>query len=232
MKKAFTLAELLIVMVVIGFIATITITTAAKSVPNQQHMLFRKTFYEMSNAVSLIANDPFFYPGTDITKPVLAAPIENKAAIKARFSPSGTIDKNSMLCFAMAQLVGDIKTGGLCFKKKGTPGCSGGKDDKNPVPNFILSNGTKVFGLCGDFQGTNNRHRVYLYTQASKADSKGKIITSDNIVKQYDIDRSKGGDPLKWNTHIYRVWLDANGKMYPDPGDKLENLLLKDKKKR
>ena len=230
MKKAFTLAELLIVIVIVGFIATLTIMTLVKSTPNQQHMLFRKTYYEMSNAISLVVNDSFYYPGTDRSRPVLAAPVTNMTAIRARHNLSAVPDNNSILCVAMAKLVGDIQGAGLCLNVSGNPGCSGGRNDAEPVPNFVLSNGTKVFGLCGDFQGANNRHRVYLYTQASKADRNGGEITPQNVVQRYDADRPVDKDPLEWNTHLYRVWLDANGKIYPDSADRLENLLLKDRK--
>lgn len=65
MKKAFTLAETLVVLGVISFIAIILLPTLKNIKPNNEHLMFRKVYYLTSNLVSEIINNSDLYPEPD-----------------------------------------------------------------------------------------------------------------------------------------------------------------------
>lgn len=62
LKQAFTIAELLIVLVVIGTIAVMMITSLSKAVPDKNKTLFKKGYSVLEKSVSELVNDESLYP--------------------------------------------------------------------------------------------------------------------------------------------------------------------------
>lgn len=60
--KAFTLAELMIAMAVIGILVAIITPAVVKTRPNKNKMMVKKTFYTVENVVSGLINDERVYP--------------------------------------------------------------------------------------------------------------------------------------------------------------------------
>ena len=61
-KRGFTIAEMLVTIGIISFLAVILIPALEKTKPNQEHLMFRKAYYLITNIVSEIVNDPDLYP--------------------------------------------------------------------------------------------------------------------------------------------------------------------------
>lgn len=61
-KKGFTLAEILVVMAIIGVLSVILIPTLFRSKPNQEMIMLKKTYYLIGRAVVELINDDDFYP--------------------------------------------------------------------------------------------------------------------------------------------------------------------------
>lgn len=60
--KAFTLAELMVAMAVIGILVAIVTPAVVKTRPNKNKMMVKKTFYTTENIVSSLINDERVYP--------------------------------------------------------------------------------------------------------------------------------------------------------------------------
>ena len=66
MKKAFTLAEIMIVLVVIGVITGILIPIAAQSLPNENVMKFKKAHTTLGNVIRELVNSDKYYMDGDL----------------------------------------------------------------------------------------------------------------------------------------------------------------------
>ena len=64
-KYGFTLAETMITLGIIGILAMIMLPALNNSQPNQEMVLLKKSYYNVSRIVSELINDEDFYPDTD-----------------------------------------------------------------------------------------------------------------------------------------------------------------------
>lgn len=62
LKRAFTLSELLITILIIGIIAAVTLPVVKKAMPDKLEAMRRKTYYILENTVSQMAADDIMYP--------------------------------------------------------------------------------------------------------------------------------------------------------------------------
>ena len=62
MKRAFTLAELLIALGVVGVLAAILMPVIQHITPNQDTVMAKRVFFTVQNVVSELINDPACYP--------------------------------------------------------------------------------------------------------------------------------------------------------------------------
>ena len=61
-RQGFTLAEVLVVLVVLGVLASILIPTLLAQRPNQEMVMLKKAYYLTSRTVNELINDDEFYP--------------------------------------------------------------------------------------------------------------------------------------------------------------------------
>lgn len=61
-KSGFTLAESLVTLAIIGLIAMIMLPAIKNAQPNQEMVMFKKAYYNVSRIVSELINDEDFYP--------------------------------------------------------------------------------------------------------------------------------------------------------------------------
>ena len=61
-KNAFTLAETLIVMAIIGVLATITMVALTGSLPDKKKAMFKKGYSVIERTVGEVVNDETLYP--------------------------------------------------------------------------------------------------------------------------------------------------------------------------
>ncbi len=81
-KNAFTLAETLVMMAIVGIIAVVTVSGYQKIRPNKDMFMLKKAYDTLSNTVASLANDDILYPeilsvtdslDSDVKIPVLAS---------------------------------------------------------------------------------------------------------------------------------------------------------------
>ena len=77
-KRAFTLAEMLITMCIVGVLAVIVLPVLNNVFPNQEKMMFKKAYYLTEKVVSELVNDEDLYPeiDSDDQKPYLGNTVE------------------------------------------------------------------------------------------------------------------------------------------------------------
>lgn len=68
-KKAFTMAEVMVVMAVLGILAAVMIPTIIKIRPNQNKIMFKKAYYVTERVVNELVNDDALYADTDTLRP-------------------------------------------------------------------------------------------------------------------------------------------------------------------
>lgn len=226
MKKAFTLAEVLVVIVILGIIAVLMTKAVRSGMPDQDRLMFKKTYTDIVRATSMLANDKLFYQQDEYTKPILTVPVDD-AHIKILADEdhyniatgASPLNQDNLFCFGMAMYMGDKYSGNECLK----PDCQTKTADKENLKyNFTTANGTRVYGLCGDFSAS---HTIYLQVNSF---SSGE---ADNIESAYKEDR-KAGTPGSWKTKWYRLKINPNARVSIDPkNEELEKLILTEREK-
>lgn len=68
-KTAFSLAETLIAVLIIGIMAVILIPMLNKTTPDKNKVVLRKAYTNLAQAVTTMINDDVNYPGTQVTDP-------------------------------------------------------------------------------------------------------------------------------------------------------------------
>lgn len=68
MKKGFTLAEMTVVVGILGFVGVVCLNVLKNVLPNQEQVMFKKAYYITERAVSELVNDDDLYPEADATE--------------------------------------------------------------------------------------------------------------------------------------------------------------------
>lgn len=68
-NKGFTLSETLVVLFLLGVIASVTIPALWHSRPNESRLMFRKAYYDTERVISDMINDDSLYPESDESPP-------------------------------------------------------------------------------------------------------------------------------------------------------------------
>ena len=135
MKKnvAFTLAEMMITLLIIGIVATMMITNLMDASPDENALMYKKAFYSISEIISSLTNDSTKFP-------------DGENMFKAEITTeTGITDPQEYFCTEVANglnTLGDIS----CDEERdGNTNISGDNYD------FKLANGTLVAGLNQEF---------------------------------------------------------------------------------
>ena len=231
MKKAFTLAEVLIVLAIMGILATLVSAVTVVTMPRKADVLFKRNYASFNQAVYEVINDKYLYPNSDPDIPVLSEQKDLSGStldsIAALFSVDKTkLDANNYFCYAVASKM-HIQEG------TDTEICSGCAkyNAKNPdrtqnfSENFTTADGTKFYGLCGQFHplmGVDNEYRpIYMYVEAEKTDAKmnekvGSGFGSKEILEKYRYGSTFDDNNRRTDAHdtyVYRIFLNASGQI-------------------
>lgn len=148
-KNAYTLAEVLITIGVIGVLAAIMLPLINKYKPDKNKVLFLRTYDDISTTIANLAHNGDIYPVTDGTHSYSKAPLANTASVTylGKTIPGG----DSKLCAAMALYMNYTKYS-----------C----DNEDPTQRgFVLENGVnvKVNGLkiAVDINGDKSPNCLY-----------------------------------------------------------------------
>jgi len=216
MKRAYTLAEVLIVLAVLAVISALLLPSVLTSMPNKNKVRFRKAYATLSQAVYDTVNNRFMYQQLDRTKPVLTQPnvgaddsslmgmfnLEqsgappwgvNKNIAKAGDAPTLALNEQ-FFCFSIQSLVHHIETSDPNNNNLMKNNCSAADTTD---PNFVSVDGTAYYGLQGAFSPTF----------VTGVDCRG----DDNSI----------GDPSKLS-YCRQIYIDVDY-MNPNRKQKLEN---------
>ena len=137
MKKAFTLAEILVSLVVIGVVAAILIPMLSANSPQKERVMYKKAVYSMQEALSTAMNDIGYSSGSP------------NVGIDPNDSYWAGVDAGKF-CNSVANAMNTI--GGVSC------GAAGDKDS----PNFVTTNGIKWWGLGGNPVEKNADKTIYV----------------------------------------------------------------------
>ncbi len=118
-KKAFTLAELMVCLLLISVLATILLPAIIQNKPNKNKVMFRKAYYIIERVVSELINDDDLYPTNE------------------ELNVSGFAN-TAEVTYAGETYSGQSKFCGLFFEKvnttTGTPRCTSAGETPSAVP--------------------------------------------------------------------------------------------------
>ena len=161
--RAFTLAEIIITISIIGALAILTIAIANNSVPNKEMVMLKKAYFLTSRAVNELINDEDFYPETsDDNSQGFAHTMIGPQGTKTREEEAKyhgqTYSGNQKFCGLVAtklNLTGDETINERCAKRISLD--EGG--------NFTTTDGV-VWSMPSDpdgsFQKNNNTETIYI----------------------------------------------------------------------
>ena len=64
-KKGFTLTEMLIALVTVSALSMVLLPVIQGGMPNKEHIMFKKAYFQISNIISELVNDDLIYPEPD-----------------------------------------------------------------------------------------------------------------------------------------------------------------------
>ncbi|MGN1124668.1 MAG: type II secretion system protein [Candidatus Gastranaerophilaceae bacterium] len=169
-NKAFTLAEVLIMMIVVGIIGTITMESISGLKPDKTAMMLRKAYSTTLSVVSMLANDEELYPSVVSTAfryietlSTLSATTTNTTKPQYSYNDS-FIDSTDELISAPS-----VSSGGVSAK---TSTSSNGVSTVSRDETFL---DTTVYGSATGYTSTDK----FAYNFASKMAKKGSMTKKE-----------------------------------------------------
>lgn len=174
MKKAFTLAELLVVLAVLGVIAAIVTPVVFDAMPNENMIRFKKAYYTFEKAVQTLANDTNLYPEVTVfTNSNQDYFCNNLANLLNTASLGGNNPSNCSGSTATMQTASALNDGSPAdpTPENPNPEATGGTcgDANSATPAFITSDGVWWWGLRSTF----NPDKSYYTVVCIDVDGKG-----------------------------------------------------------
>lgn len=131
-KKGFTIAEIFIALMLIGALTVILFPVIQKSSPDQNKVMFRKTFNTLSQAVSNLINDDTSYPASSTGSTTVAPTITvQKGFNNGECDTTGSYYQGSKFCNLLADQLNTI----------GPVTCSSSTNDTAAWGDFITADG-------------------------------------------------------------------------------------------
>jgi len=137
--KAFTLAELMITVVIIGILATMMLTNLMSVKPDENALLYKKAFYSMSEAISALTNDSTKFP---------EGVFDSKITTE-----TGITDIEEYFCTEVANALNTLGVISCATERNGNTNI----DPTDGNYDFKLSNGTLVAGLNHAFDDEDRK---------------------------------------------------------------------------
>lgn len=190
-KKAFTMAEVLMVLAVLGIIAAILIPAIATLKPDQNRVMFKKAYYLTERLIAEIVNDEQLYPSSNVVG------FPNMNVAKLVKSDGTGEDDMKVEDRGTSTIVGDNTAGSaaqgnklcLLFQDRlnlitdtnGTTGCGGTTNTFGGNPNFKTVDGMWWYFPSGSSATTSTGGR-WQYTPSvapTVANGGWKVIRVD-----------------------------------------------------
>ncbi len=142
MKRAFTLAEALIALCIIGVIVALLLRTLNRVTPNKEKVMFVKAYHALEQVVADTINDPNKYDqeyeateNADFRHDPLSPDGSSAYVVDVQGTEISVTAANALCAFAAEKLniIGDVNCG----------------NSSRNNPNFVTSNGVIWYGLEG-----------------------------------------------------------------------------------
>ncbi len=167
-RKAFTLAEVMITLAVLGVLASIILPAVSKIRPNKAKAMFKKAYYVAERMVYELVNDQDLYPsngvfvGFDNTAPVTYLGIEYPTNNTGSSANAGAEAK---FCQLFARKLNTASDDIYCDADHAVP--TGGGTFK--TPSFVTSDGIHWYMPYTTFIPTSNKNYIYVDVNGSKS---------------------------------------------------------------
>ena len=225
-KKAFTLTEVIIVLVILGALALILVPNMSRMMPDNHNIRYKKAFYTIQEIVNDIVNDPSVCQGLVNTTNIAGNP--------SNWVNANSPDEILTMCYVL-QNGGDFNRDRnfaqeVCDRLSTTAECSTANipniDNVNSGATGVLTTNNMRWNLAPNGGQTLSSHNAnngnFSYTIYVDVDGCGNNNTfNDNCV---------GANPNA-NDGVYRITIRSDGKVFPGTaaaGEDEDNLLLND----
>ena len=211
-KKAFSFAETLIVIVILGVIGALILRTLTFEQSKTSVIALKKIYYALTNTMEDVVNNSFFYTYNPDIPRILETPNTDRKDDVAKIlelpkDEAAKLNEKNWLCFTIKNR--------MQIKETNCASCSEPSD-----LSFVTPDNTAVFGLCGN---PSKIKYVYIYTDKKKY--KGDIY---NAVSEGVIPDLVENDK---DNNAYRFQIKTTGIILPDD-DRAKKILLDAKIKR
>lgn len=177
-KKAFTMAEVMVVLAVIGVLVAILTPTIVKLSPNQNKIMFKKAYYITERVINELINDETYYSYTNDTQPGF---IDQSAITVDGVSITGP----SKFCTLFAMKINTNSTTINCDAAHSSPVATGAL---NPNSGNFTTNDGMTWHLPTAVQGGNAN--VFSLPSATPDSSTREILVDVNGTSAYDASTS------------------------------------------
>lgn len=222
MKKAYTIIEVLTVVMILAIISSLTMPVLLSSMPNRNKAFFRKAYSAFTQAVQETANNQFIYTPDSPLIPVFtspAIPFETNSSSKFNtnleiydnikavwgIDEDTTLTPSNYFCYAMASIMN------LSYVSSDKTICS--RNDQPSTLNdydFETIDGVRFYGLVGKFSGNvadvdnfDNEYEKTIYM-----DINPKAIGKKDSDKLEDFFTNRDSNPT-----VFRLYVKANGQI-------------------
>ncbi|MEE3348433.1 MAG: type II secretion system protein [Candidatus Gastranaerophilaceae bacterium] len=167
-RKAFTLAEVMITLAVLGILASIILPAVSRIRPNKSKAMFKKAYYVAERMVYELVNDQDLYPsngsyvGFDNTATASYLGIEYPTNNTGSSANAG---EGAKFCQLFARKLNTASDDIYCDAAHSVP--TGGGTFK--APSFITSDGIHWYMPYSDFKPINTKNYIYVDVNGPKA---------------------------------------------------------------
>lgn len=138
--RAFTFAELMITMVIIGVVTVMLITNLMSVTPDENALMYKKAFYSISEVVRTLTNDSTKFP-------------DSENMFKAEITTDSDItEPEEYFCTQVANALNTLGNISCSTSRSGNSNITGSNYD------FKLSNGILIAGLNQEFSNEDNKN--------------------------------------------------------------------------
>lgn len=165
-KNAFTLAEVIVTLTVLGILAAIMLPTVSQARPNKQKILFKKAYHTAERMVYELVNDEDIYPTGGVHYG-----LDNVSEVQYNLVNYGSNDtgdaaevaQKSKFCKLFARKVNTISDNVNCTGNNSafqTTPQSEEEDVLQNNPSFITTDGIAWYMPYSDFKGADAEHPI------------------------------------------------------------------------
>lgn len=150
-KKGFTLSEVMIALTVLGVLATVLYSLTAKVTPSDNRVLFKKAYYNLSEAVAQMINDESLYPSSEVNTGVSSTP---RNFNYTQLSTTPTYYTSNKFCYLLSERLNTVSVSCQAY-------------NSTSVGSFTTSDGMqwRIYVPYDDVAGYTNRNTATTNTQ-------------------------------------------------------------------